>query len=111
MMRAILKKLDGGNMLRRFGIFFALLGVLTNASMAGTQAAAPQTQDKPKPASAAPVAAPAQDQPKAAGAAPAPAKNDYSNGDNWLCRPGRQEACVGDLTATGVAADGELTRE
>ncbi|HEY6308403.1 MAG TPA: DUF3089 domain-containing protein [Candidatus Angelobacter sp.] len=43
-------------------------------------------------------------------AAPA-AKNDYSNGDNWLCRPGRQDACAIDLTTTIVAADGKLKRE
>src|ERR1051325_4465861 len=44
-------------------------------------------------------------------AAPAAAKNDYSNGDTWLCRPGRQDACAVDLTTTIVAADGKLTRE
>jgi len=43
--------------------------------------------------------------------APAAAKNDYSNGDTWLCRPGRQDACAVDLTTTVVAANGKLTRE
>ena len=51
-------------------------------------------------------AAAAQDQSK-----PAPAKNDYSDGKTWLCRPGRQDACAVDLTTTVVAANGKLTRE
>jgi len=42
---------------------------------------------------------------------PAPAPNDYSDGKNWLCRPGREDACATDLTTTVVAADGKLTRE
>jgi hypothetical protein len=37
--------------------------------------------------------------------------NDYSDDKNWLCRPGRQDACGVDLTATVVAADGTLTPE
>ncbi len=44
-------------------------------------------------------------------AKPAPAKNDYSNPDSWLCRPGRQDACTIDLSTTVVAANGKLTRE
>lgn len=40
-----------------------------------------------------------------------PPKNDYSNGDNWLCRPGRQDACSVDLTTTVISADGKLKRE
>jgi hypothetical protein len=51
-------------------------------------------------------AAPAQDAAK-----PSAAKNDYSNGDNWLCRPGRQDACTVDLTTTVVSASGKLTPE
>ena len=39
------------------------------------------------------------------------AKNDYRDGTSWLCRPGRQDACAVDQTATIVAADGTLTRE
>ena len=39
------------------------------------------------------------------------AKNDYADAKNWLCRPGHQDACAVDLTATVVAADGTLTRE
>ncbi len=81
-------------MLRRFGIFFALLGALVITDVACAQTAAAPAQEQPKPA-----------------AAPAPAKNDYSNGDNWLCRPGRQDACAVDLTTTVVAADGKMTRE
>ena len=57
-----------------------------------------------------PAASPAQTQ--AAPAAPAPQpKNDYSNGDNWLCRPGRQDACAVDLSTTIVSADGKLKTE
>ena len=41
----------------------------------------------------------------------APAKNDYSKGESWLCRPGRQDACTVDLTTTAVAANGKLTQE
>jgi len=40
-----------------------------------------------------------------------PEKNDYSKPESWLCRPGRQDACAVDLTATVVAPDGTLTRE
>lgn len=40
-----------------------------------------------------------------------PAKNDYSKGENWLCRPGRQDACAADLTTTIVEADGKLKEE
>ena len=49
--------------------------------------------------------------PSASTAAPQP--NDYSNGQSWLCRPGRpgKDACDVDLTTTVVAADGKLTRE
>jgi DUF3089 family protein len=39
------------------------------------------------------------------------AKNDYSDGKTWLCRPGRTDACAVDLTSTIVAADGTLKRE
>ncbi len=42
---------------------------------------------------------------------PTSAKNDYGNGDNWLCRPGRQDACAVDQTTTVIAADGKLTPE
>src|SRR5215470_19394477 len=44
-------------------------------------------------------------------AKPAVARNEYSNGDNWLCRPGRQDACAIDLTTTVISASGKLKRE
>ena len=40
-----------------------------------------------------------------------PAKNDYSKGEAWLCRPGRKDACAADLTTTIVEANGKLTQE
>jgi hypothetical protein len=39
------------------------------------------------------------------------AKNDYSKTEAWLCRPGGQDACAVDLTATVIAEDGRLTQE
>jgi hypothetical protein len=51
------------------------------------------------------------------------AKNDYGDGKNWLCRPGREDlsrrsadgakadACAVDQSTTIVAANGRLTRE
>jgi hypothetical protein len=80
-------------MLRRFLIAFSFLSICTISGAARAQTAAP-AQEQSKPAAAA-----------------APAKNDYSNPDFWLCRPGRQDACAIDLTTTVVAADGKLTPE
>jgi hypothetical protein len=40
-----------------------------------------------------------------------PARNDYSDGKTWLCRPGRQDACAVDLSTTVVAANGKLKIE
>ena len=58
------------------------------------------------------AASPAPAQTTEAQAKPAAAaKNDYSNGDTWLCRPGRQDACAVDLATTIIAADGKLKRE
>lgn len=37
-------------------------------------------------------------------------KNDYSNPNDWLCRPGRTDACSGILTATVIEADGSLSQ-
>jgi Protein of unknown function (DUF3089) len=54
-------------------------------------------------AHAAPPAAP----PAASASAPA----DYSVDANWLCRPGRADACAQDQTTTVLAADGRMTRE
>ena len=39
------------------------------------------------------------------------APNDYSRDGNWLCRPGRHDACDIDLTTTVVSADGALRKE
>jgi hypothetical protein len=39
------------------------------------------------------------------------AKIDYGDAKSWLCRPGRQDACAIDLTATVIAPDGRFTRE
>jgi len=47
----------------------------------------------------------------AASASAQTAKNDYSDPRNWLCLPGRQDACAVDQTATIVAGDGKLSRE
>lgn len=44
-------------------------------------------------------------------ATPPAAPADYGNPDNWLCRPGRQDACTVSQDATIVAVDGKLTRE
>lgn len=38
-------------------------------------------------------------------------KNNYADDRNWLCRPGRQDACAVDMTTTVVSADGKLSRE
>ena len=81
-------------MLRRFIAAFLLLSVCATTSVTRAQTAAAPPQEQPKPATA-----------------PAPAKNDYSNPDFWLCRTGRYDACDIDLTTTIVAADGKLTRE
>ena len=35
--------------------------------------------------------------------------NDYSRADNWLCRPGGQDACAVDLSTTAITADGRTT--
>ncbi|TWB47635.1 DUF3089 domain-containing protein [Nitrospirillum viridazoti] len=40
-----------------------------------------------------------------------PAAPDYSQDANWLCRPGRADACAQDQTATVITADGHMTRE
>ncbi|TCS10339.1 DUF3089 domain-containing protein [Caulobacter sp. BK020] len=48
-------------------------------------------------------------------AQPAPAgpaaPNDYAKDDNWLCRPGRADACAADQTATVIQANGATTVE
>ena len=40
-----------------------------------------------------------------------PASNDYTQDASWLCRPGRQDACAVDLTATVIQADGKTSVE
>src|SRR5215467_12912714 len=37
--------------------------------------------------------------------------NDYSDDKTWLCRPGRNDACVVDLATSVISADGKLSRE
>lgn len=38
--------------------------------------------------------------PRTAGAATGPSGNDYAKADNWLCLPGRDDACAGNLDAS-----------
>jgi hypothetical protein len=57
------------------------------------------------------LAAAAEAQAPAAPRAGAVSPNDYGAGSAWLCRPGRQDACTVDLSATIVRADGSVTRE
>ncbi len=42
---------------------------------------------------------------------PLTADNDYRLGRNWLCRPGRRDACAVDQKVTRVGADGSLKVE
>ena len=60
-------------------------------------------------------AAPAQPSPPPAApqppATPPPAPNDYGDKANWLCWPGRSDACESDLTTTVVKADGSTKVE
>ncbi|HEY6968428.1 MAG TPA: DUF3089 domain-containing protein [Candidatus Angelobacter sp.] len=79
--------------MRRFAIALTLLCATAWVSLACAQATS---------------APPAQTE---AAAKPAVAKNDYSNGDNWLCRPGRQDACAIDLSTTVISATGKLSHE
>ncbi len=49
-------------------------------------------------------------QPQGAAPGPTPSPPDYRSGANWLCRPGRADACgAADLTATRVTAKGQLS--
>lgn len=47
----------------------------------------------------------------AAAAASAPAPNDYGLAQNWLCRPGRRDACTIPLDTTAIAPDGTMTMQ
>jgi len=42
---------------------------------------------------------------------PAAPANDYAKSENWLCLPGRSDACAADQTTTIVATDGKTTTE
>ncbi len=84
----------GKIMIRRFITALTLMCACGGASLGFAQTA---------------TAAPAQTEPPAKPAVAA--KNDYSNGDNWLCRPGRQDACAVDMSTTVISASGKLTRE
>jgi Protein of unknown function (DUF3089) len=81
-------------MMRRILVVLILLGVLGSCG-----ALLAQTPSTP------------QAQTKAPEATAPPAKNDYSRGENWLCRPGRQDACAVDLSTTIVGANGKLKSE
>jgi hypothetical protein len=78
--------------MRRFMIATTLVCAFAGANFAQSTAA-PQAQEAAKPTAAATL------------------KNDYSKDENWLCRPGRQDACAVDLTTTVISASGEFTRE
>jgi hypothetical protein len=82
-------------MTRHFAAFLILLGALASACLGFPQTSSPAPQEAPK---AATPAAP-------------PSKNDYSKGDSWLCRPGRQDACSVDLSTTVIDAEGKLRNE
>lgn len=43
--------------------------------------------------------------------APPAEKIDYARAENWLCLPGRKDACATDNTATVIHPDGRLERE
>jgi len=62
---------------------------------------------------AAPGAPPVGAQPSMNAAAPGPnfGPNDYGDKTNWLCWPGRDDACASDLTTTVVKADGSTSTE
>jgi hypothetical protein len=43
-----------------------------------------------------------------AAVAASPVPNDYGLGQNWLCRPGRRDACTVNMDVTEIAANGSL---
>src|SRR3990167_9561883 len=47
----------------------------------------------------------------AAAQAPAAEHNDFSKAENWLCWPGRADACSGDNTSTVITTEGKATKE
>jgi hypothetical protein len=89
-------------MIRRFAFAFVVGLSLSAAGIARAQSKQGQTL---------PNTASTQSAGQAAAASQAPAKNDYSKVDSWLCRPGAQDACAVDLTTTVVSANGKLSRE
>src|SRR5579871_678415 len=74
--------------------------LLVAALAAGTSIVAAAALAQPTPAPTTPPPAPVDTQP-----------NDYAHKDNWLCWPGRSDACASDLTATVVKADGSTETE
>jgi len=81
-------------MLRRFTTVLTLLCACAVTGLGFSQTVTPAPAQTEPPAKPTPVA-----------------KNDYSNGDNWLCRPGRQDACAADLSTTVISAKGKLKQE
>src|SRR5260370_24188271 len=81
-------------MLRRFMTALTLLCACGAMGLGFSQTVTPAPAQTEAPAKPAPVV-----------------KNDYSNGDNWLCRPGRQGACAVDLSTTVISARGKLKQE
>ena len=47
----------------------------------------------------------------ASAAAQTPTPANYTDGDNWLCLPGRADACAVDLSSTSVSTRGSLRRK
>ena len=79
------------------------------AALSGALLAASAAQSQPGLAPAAPQVG---GQPHlATEAAPEYPPNDYRDRANWLCWPGRDDACASDLTTTVVAADGSTATE
>src|SRR5580658_8265890 len=80
----------------------ALAGALLLAATAGAQ-----------PAGAPPGAPALGAQPRMNATAPEPnfGPNNYGDRSNWLCWPGRNDACASDLTTTVVKADGSTSIE
>ena len=85
----------------------SVIALVVGLSLSAAGTAVAQSNQVQAPA----ITVSAQSAGQGAAASQAPAKNDYSKGDSWLCRPGRQDACAVDLSTTVVAANGKLTRE
>ena len=75
-------------------------------------AAASHAVAQPAPSAPSPQPAPPAPSPQSAPPAPSPlaaAANDYRLPANWLCLPGRADACRTDQSATAVAVNGATT--